>query len=191
MGNDSLKSIIKNRRTTRQFIKKAIPQEQMKDLVWAAYGHTHTYKDMKMRTAPSPGAKYAVDIFVSLERVDGIQDGIYVYDTAIEDLRLVKAGEFHDLLCVAALDQKFFAVSNVNIYMVYNPSRIVPDYGSNAAKYSAMECGHIGQNVLLMATSLGLGAVPVGAFDSNAINDMLGLAEGRETVYIISIGAIS
>jgi SagB-type dehydrogenase family enzyme len=190
VADNTFKAILKNRKTIRQFVKSEMPQEQMKDLIWAAYGNTHTARDIKMRTAPSPGAKYAVAIYVTLENVKGASDGIYQYDTSIEDLKLVKAGKFHDKISDAALEQKFFKVSNVNICMVYVPGRIVPEYGANAAKYCAMECGHIGQNVLLMATSLGLGAVPVGAFDSSAINEILGLSEGQETVYIISVGAI-
>jgi SagB-type dehydrogenase family enzyme len=189
--DDSLRSVLKKRMTVRKFVKSEFSAEQVKELVWAAYGHTHTMRDIKMRTAPSPGAKYATEIYVSLQSVSGYDDGIYRFDTAIDNLVPVKSGRFHDSISDAALEQKFFQVSNVNIFMIYNSGKIVPDYGANAAKYCAMECGHIGQNVLLMATSLGLGAVPVGAFDSSAINDILGLSEGLETVYIISIGAVA
>lgn len=191
MIDDSLRSVLKKRSTIRKFVKSEFTGEQLKDLVWAAYGHTHTARDMKMRTAPSPGAKYAIDIYVTLENVNGFDNGIYHYDTTVENLMLLKAGKFHGRISDAALEQKFFQVSNVDIFMVYNPGKIVPDYGANAAKYCAMECGHIGQNILLMATSLGLGAVPVGAFDSSAINDILGLSDGQETVYIISVGAVA
>lgn len=191
MIDDSLRSVLKKRTTIRKFVKSEFTVEQVKELIWAAYGHTHTVRDFKMRTAPSPGAKYAVDIYVTLQDASGFDDGVYRFDTGIDNLVLMKKGRFHDSICSAALDQKFFQSSNVNIFMVYNPAKIVPEYGANSAKYCAMECGHIGQNILLMATSLGLGAVPVGAFDSSAINDLLGLSDGQETVYIISVGTVA
>ena len=52
----------------------------------------------------------------------------------------------------------------------------------------AIEAGHAGQNVLLEAVSLGIGAVPVGAFQDAHISRMMGFDEKETPLYLIPVG---
>ncbi len=67
-------------------------------------------------------------------------------------------------------------------------SRITVKYGERGVRYAHMEAGHAAQNVLLMATSLNLGAVPVGAFDDTAVASALELDEDEQPLYLIPLG---
>ncbi|HEY68776.1 MAG TPA: SagB/ThcOx family dehydrogenase, partial [Thermoflexia bacterium] len=60
-----------------------------------------------------------------------------------------------------------------------------------AYRYVLLEAGHIGQNLYLAATSMGLGACAVGAFLDDDLNDLLGL-DGKDeaALYIISVGKV-
>lgn len=51
-----------------------------------------------------------------------------------------------------------------------------------------MEAGHAAQNVLLAATSEGLAAVPVGAFDDAALARALVLPAGETPLYVVPVG---
>jgi nitroreductase len=51
-----------------------------------------------------------------------------------------------------------------------------------------LEAGHVAQNVLLEAVSLGLGAVPVGAFDDAEVRRVLELAADEAPLYLIPVG---
>jgi len=51
-----------------------------------------------------------------------------------------------------------------------------------------MEAGHVAQNILLQATALDLGAVPVGTFYDNEIKSVLDLKENEQPLYIIPVG---
>jgi len=51
------------------------------------------------------------------------------------------------------------------------------------------EVGHAVQNVLLQATALDLGAVPVGAFNDAEVERILNLSE-EDPLYIIAIGRV-
>jgi nitroreductase len=51
-----------------------------------------------------------------------------------------------------------------------------------------LEAGHAAQSLLLQAVALGLGGVPIGAFDDDGVQRVLGLAQGEEPVYLIPIG---
>jgi len=49
-----------------------------------------------------------------------------------------------------------------------------------------MEAGHIGQNIYLQATALGLGTVSVGAFIDDEVKRVLGIKE--EPLYLFPVG---
>jgi nitroreductase len=51
-----------------------------------------------------------------------------------------------------------------------------------------MEAGHCCQNILLQAQALGLGAVPIGAFDDSCIQKLLNLPEDYVPLYIVPVG---
>jgi nitroreductase len=51
-----------------------------------------------------------------------------------------------------------------------------------------MEAGHVAQNILLQATALGLGAVPVGAFQEQQVAKVLKLPRDQTVLYLIPVG---
>jgi SagB-type dehydrogenase family enzyme len=188
--DDSFRSILERRKTIRKIKKGVLPNKSFRDLVWAAHGYTHDHQGVKMRTAPSAGATYPVELYFVCEDIEGIAAGIYRYDTSREDIILITDGKWLARVRAASYDQKFISQSNVAVIMIYNPRKIVPDYGGDSFKYAALECGHIAQNLLLMATSLGLGAVPIGAFDGKAISKPLRIEEFKEALYMVTVGMI-
>jgi nitroreductase len=67
-------------------------------------------------------------------------------------------------------------------------SRTRARYGSHAERYVHLEAGHAAQNVLLEATALGLGAVPVGAFDDDAVRAAISASADETPLYILAVG---
>ena len=189
--DDSLKSVLKNRQTIRKLACKPISQSYLDILIWAACGHTHTIKDVKMRTAPSAGARYPVEIYFVIQNSDGTDDGIYYYDFEKEGMTLMKSGKCMPDIKKVSFDQEFILNTNLAAIMTYNPDKIEPQYGPQSRKYAFLECGHIAQNLLLMATSLGMGAVPVGAFQEKGLREFLGIDSAKkEVLYMVCVGPI-
>ena len=188
--NCSLETALKNRRTVREFTGGYIPRDILNDLVWAAYGHTHSDGLLKMRTAPSAGATYPVEIYLVLHNVNDHPDGIYLYDTRNEQLTIAREGSYLDDICRASLEQDFIPLANVTFLLIYSPSRISRRYGRESRRYALLECGHIAQNILLMAVARGLGSVPVGAFYQKRLGAIIGLQDDREVLYMICVGTL-
>ena len=67
-------------------------------------------------------------------------------------------------------------------------SRTEQKYGERAERYVKLEAGHAAQNLLLQAVSLGLGAVPIGAFHNDEVQEVLDLPSGHEPLYLIPVG---
>ena len=61
-------------------------------------------------------------------------------------------------------------------------------YGSRGVMYIHMEAGHAAQNIHLQAVALGLGSVPVGAFDETGAEAALGVPAGQRVLYMVPVG---
>lgn len=55
-------------------------------------------------------------------------------------------------------------------------------------RYVHIEVGHVAQNICLQATSLGLGAVVVGAFDDRDAKRAAGLPPREEPLALLPVG---
>jgi SagB-type dehydrogenase family enzyme len=55
-------------------------------------------------------------------------------------------------------------------------------------RYVHMEVGHAGQNLLLQAVALELGAVIIGTFYDDQVKEALSLPEDHEPLYLIPVG---
>jgi SagB-type dehydrogenase family enzyme len=66
--------------------------------------------------------------------------------------------------------------------------RLEEKYGERSERYAKLEAGHVSQNILLQAVSLGLGATPVGAFTDAEIQSVLEIPDDHAPLYLIPIG---
>jgi len=91
-------------------------------------------------------------------------------------------------LCEAALDQKCIREAPVVIVVMADYLKATSKYHRRGYRYTFMEAGHIGQNISLMAVSLGLGCVMIGAFHDGQVKEVLGIVE--DPLYLIPIGRL-
>lgn len=179
-GPVSLEEVLGTRRSVRSFTRQELTPAEVGQLLWAAQGVTD---GEGRRTAPSAGARYPLEVdVVTADGVDRYVPGEHrLVRRSTTDLR----AELQD----AALDQPSVGGAPAVIVISGVAGRSAERYGAERAeRYVAMEAGHAAQNVLLEAVSLGLGAVPVGAFDDAAVRSLLDLADGEAPLYLIPVG---
>ena len=87
----------------------------------------------------------------------------------------------------AALDQEALDAPCVFI-IAGTKERTAHKYGSRADRYVTLEAGHAAQNLLLQAVALGLGAVPIGAFDDRQIQEVLEMPRVQCPLLLIAVG---
>lgn len=185
----SLEEALKQRRSIRRYSDREMTEAELAQLLFSGQGVTGSIRGLNLRTAPSAGATYPMELYAVVNNVEGLTPGIYRYLPASHSLELLDSGDFAKALSAACLGQGSVEKAAVNFVITAVPVRITGRYGERSARYVYMEAGHIGQNILLQATSLGLGGVPIGAFNDREVNRILSLEEDREiTVYIIAVG---
>lgn len=179
-GPLSLEACLLQRRSVRDFSDQVLTLEEVGQLLWAAQGITDP---RGFRTAPSAGALYPLELYAVRA------EGVFRYDPGEHALTLVTEGDLRDDLSTAALGQQPVAEAPFVLVITGVNERTAAKYGAERSpRYVQLEAGHAGQNVLLEAVALGLGAVPIGAFDDGEVQDVLGLPSEHLPLYLIPVG---
>jgi len=176
----SLEKALAGRRSVRAFSEQDLTNEELGQILWAADGVNRP--GTKYRTAPSAGALYPLFLYAFTP------DGIFRYIPESHSIERVKEGDYRKNLSDAALGQGSVRDAAIDIVVVARYSRVTGKYGKRGVRYAHIEAGHVAQNIHLQAVSLGLVSVPVGAFEDDEVNEIIGLPGGDEAVYIIPVG---
>ncbi len=180
---------INTRRSVREYQKKPVYLEALSQVLWAAAGVSLKAGDFLLRTSPSAGALYPVDIYVFAREVKNLSPGLYHFIPAAQALRQRYEGDFSQLLADAALNQDFLADASFVLALTAVFERTTWKYGSRGFRYIYLDAGHVAQNAALAAVSLGLGSCPVAAFFDDEINSLLGVNPARESaIYLVAVG---
>ena len=117
-----------------------------------------------------------------------VAPGIYAWDPATNQLGLMSEGDPRTVLQAAALDQSAIGAAPATIVIAGSPTRLEDKYGERAGQFTLNEAGHSSQNLLLMATALGLGAVPIGGFEDDEVSEALDLPAGEIPYCLVPVG---
>lgn len=143
------------------------------------------------RHHPSSGALYPIETYAVVHNVAGVEPGVYHYSAEHHALDQVRAGDFRGYVVEHGLNQQFLGECSVVVYLTMIFQRMRFKYGERSYRYGVIEAGHLGQNLYLAATSLGLGACAVGAYDDQGINELLAIDGSEEvSVYLLSLGRV-
>lgn len=179
-GSVSFEEALAKRRSVREFTTQALNFGQIGQLAWAGQGITEPGKGF--RTAPSAGAIYPIELYFAT------QEGLFVYHPDKHNLEELSSRDIRDRLAAAAFEQKTVAKAACDIIIAGSVKKLSSDYGNKARRYMLLEAGHIAQNIQLQAVSLGLGSVPVGAFEIRNVSKVCRLPANLEPIYIICVG---
>jgi SagB-type dehydrogenase family enzyme len=186
-----LEETLEERRSVRQYSDTALSIASLSQLLFAAQGESGSILGHALRTAPSAGALYPMEVYAVVNNVEGLEQGIYHYRVSNHTLDLVDRGDFRRAISKAGLGQTVLGDANVTFVLTAVFDRMRRKYGERGLRYIYMEAGHISQNIALQAVSLGLGSVSVGAFYDNQVNDLVGVDGQQEAaVYLHAVGSV-
>lgn len=185
-GKKSLEEVLFRRRSVRNFKSEILSIEEISQLLWSAQGITE--KNWGLRTAPSAGALYPLEIYAVVGNVKDLDAGVYKYNTEKHSLIKTLDGDRRRELYNSALQQESILQAPVSFIIAALFQRTAIKYGQRAERYVWIEVGHAAQNLLLQATALDLGAVPIGAFYDDKVKKALNLNKDEEPLYIIPVG---
>jgi len=182
--------VIAARRSRREYLSGPLSLEDLSTLLYAAQGITEPR--WGFRASPSAGALYPIETYVAVHDVAGLEMGLYHYAVADHALERLRAGDLRAALVLAGVGQEMLGTAQVCFILTAVFQRTRWRYRERTYRYILLEAGHIGQNIYLAATGLGLGACAVGAFLDDRVNDLLGVDGSEEAaLYLLTVGKVA
>ncbi len=193
-GNITVEEALLNRRSHRNFQDRAISAGNLSQILWAAYGVTVPRTDYSslrggLRTAPSAGALYPLDVYVLIGNVKDIEPGFYKYISQEHKIVRLIDKDVRVELCDAALNQEMVREAPAVLFYSAVYSRCTDKYGKRGReRYVCMDLGHSAQNVYLQVETLKLGTCAIGAFNDEKVKEILQLQAEEEPLYMMPFG---
>jgi len=188
-GGPILWKALEKRRSIRNYRPEPLSLKELSKLLWATQGITEKAFGPWYRTAPSAGALHPIDTYLVVNRVEGLEPGIYFFDVVEFSLVLKRKGDFSGSIAQAALNQDMARTAAVVFVWVAVIQRSRQKYRQRAYRYIYLDCGHIAQNLYLAATALDLGCCGIAAIFDDEVNDLVGVDGQEETaIYLAMVG---
>lgn len=178
-GGQPLMDVLKERKSTRAYSEKKLPEQVLSNLLWAAWGINRPGRGL--HTAPSSSNQQELDVYVAMEK------GLYLYMPNSHKLKLVLEEDLRE----ATGTQRFVKSVPVNLIYVADHSRMYVGTGMDAnMKFaiSSANSGFIAQNVYLFCASEGLGTVVRGLVPKESLAKKMNLRPDQVIIYAQSVG---
>jgi SagB-type dehydrogenase family enzyme len=191
LPESDLRTIIEQRKTIRAYSDQVLQKDELAYLLWCTQGvKSVSERPVLMRTVPSAGARHPFETYLLVNRVEGMEPGLYRYISTRHALIAVNLRvDIAEKITHACLDQKHVLRSAVSFLWDAVAERTCWRYGDRGYRYMHLDAGHICQNLYLAAESIGCGVCAIAAFNDVLLNEAVGLDGSREfIIYAASLG---
>jgi len=152
--------------------------------------------DFAARPYPSAGASYELELYLAIDKCDGLARGFYHYDAGGHALMLIGAPtrEFEALLAGAKTAMDAPAAPQILITIAARFGRMSWKYSSLAYALILKDVGVLTQTFYLTATEMGLGGCAIGTANIDLFARMTGIefhVEGPVGQFALGRGARS
>jgi SagB-type dehydrogenase family enzyme len=186
-----LTAAINERKSLRKYADQALTMAELSYLLWCTQGVKRvTSRPATLRTVPSAGSRHPFETYILVNRVEGLQPGVYRFVSEEHKLVVVDLNpELADKITHAAYNQPMVKHSAVTFIWVAVAYRSIWRYQERAYRYMHLDAGHVCQNLYLSAEAVDSGVCAIAAFDDDEINGLLGL-DGLEqfVIYLATLG---
>ena len=185
--SSTLKNLIVQRQSVRNFSGKSATHQQIVDMAWSAYGATSDNR----RAVPSAGALYPLTVHVAiLQDSEKLARGVYEVFLGSEDAVGFTPVSDDVFKFLRAFADPFMTEKAAGAFVISGSFRVSGEkYGNRGMLYVPLEAGHSAQNVHLAATELGVSCVEIGGFAESLLSDALCLPEGHQPLTTILFGS--
>ena len=162
----SVMETYKQRKSVREYSAKALSEQDLSDLLWAAQGQNREDGHL---TSPTAMNRQEIRLYVFTEK------SVSLYDPQANTLTQVTSGDHRGIM---ASGQDFVKNAPVVLLMVADMDKFRSN-NQHAQWMVAVDTGIVCENINLFCSAAGLCTVPRGTMDSKAISTLLGLNDNQ------------
>jgi SagB-type dehydrogenase family enzyme len=181
---------ILNRKSDRSFSPQALTLDTLSAMLKYSCGITGSGDGWSRRANPSGGARYPLEIYpIIFNDIQGIRAGCYHYNIKEHALDTLSERAFspNDIMKLATYPWVKEASALIVITAIFWRTQV--KYGERGYRYAMLEAGHVGQNIYLTGTALGIKCSGLGGTLDTKIESLLELDGFAESlVYALVVG---
>jgi SagB-type dehydrogenase family enzyme len=186
-----LRSAIEGRRSIRRYRKDPLTLAELSYLLWCTQGIVHVQAPyFTCRNVPSAGGRHSFETYLLVNRVGGLEPGLYRYLSLSHRLLAIDTGPgIGDRVMAACLGQAFIRASAVTFLWSSVIYRMAWRYAERSYRLVHLDAGHVCQNLYLAAGQIGCGTCAIGAFDDELMARLIG-TDGQDefVLYCAAVG---
>ena len=194
LGQMALAEAIRRRRSRRRFTGQALTLDELSFLLWATQGTRQVMPESaaSLRTVPSGGARHPFETYLLIQRVEGLEAGLYRYLPLAHKLLLLRQDDALPEQVNEACFGQYVRDSAVVFIWTALPYRTEWRYTFLSPKIIALDAGHLCQNLYLASESIGAGTCALGAYDQHKMDALLEVdGEDEFAIYVAPVGRVA
>lgn len=184
-----IENLLNSRESKRNFNNSFVDFDKLNKILYFSIGIKKNLDNFNKtrRFYPSAGARYPIELYLLSNNIDKIPKGLYHYNIKTNQLEQLLNKDLSESCKKIFGNQK---IKGDKSYLVLTGviSRGEVKYGLNAYRFSLLECGHIGQNFLLLSEKEKIGCCALGGFDNEKITKLLDLTGDEIPLYAFAFG---
>ena len=175
-----LEHALRSRRSTSEFDAKPVALRDISTVLGLSCGVVTIRDSIPARTYPSGGALYPIETYVFTWGTPGLLDSLYHYVPGSHALERLREHVDRESLAAALPPALMENPPPLVVVLTGVFARSQAKYLERGYRFILLEAGHIAQNIVLVATALGLASITVGGFWDDPLNAILELDGTRE-----------
>ncbi|MCF7912397.1 MAG: SagB/ThcOx family dehydrogenase [Candidatus Cloacimonetes bacterium] len=179
------------RSSVRKYSDDELKLEELSYLLWSTQAiRLEINAATSKRFVPSAGSRHALETYLAVINVEGLEAGIYRYLPQEHALLYIHIPEdFPKLITASVKGQSWATKANVVFYWSAVPYRMEWRYAVASSKLILLDAGHVCQNLYLACNAVDCGTCAVAAYDQAAADELLQLdGEEEMVIYIAPVG---
>ena len=176
----SIEEVIERRGSTRRFARKPISFAQLSTILERA---THGVPIECL-----DASAHLNDLYLIVNRVDGLEPGAYFYRRGDRALELLKPGDFSRKASYLTLEQDLGGDASATIFFMTDLRAVLASFGNRGYRAAQMEAGIIGGKMYLTAYALKRGATGLTFYDDDVTDFFSPHATRKSCMLVVSVG---
>ncbi|MBM4169618.1 MAG: SagB/ThcOx family dehydrogenase [Ignavibacteria bacterium] len=190
--NTSLHELMFARKSAREYTKDPVSMAALSALLTYGYGirkiaPSYNHPRFSFRTAPSAGGLQGTELYLIVNRVGGLKQGLYHFNAHRNSIEPVFEGILQGKLRKLCA-QEMVAEAGAVLLLTMMMQRGIWKYLSRYYKFALVDAGCVVENLHLVATALGLGSCIVAALDQDGFANLLQLERHEIPVLLLTVG---
>lgn len=193
-GDKEPMKTIRNRYSIRDYENRSLDYATFSQILHYSFGvkyygrGAYNKQSFPFKYSNTQGGLNYLDLYIIINNVDTIDQGLYYYDFISDEICMVDKGNMRGKLSEINYQNEFTVYGNFVCFIVADMTRVVPKYYKRAYRFAHVDAGILTAYLQLLAEHNGMGSCAVAGYLEHNVEDLLNLSCDEYPLLAMSFG---